>query len=153
MPENEVTAEGFTELMKALELIQGGKYIKPVLVLMGKSVIDKAGKYPEESEANSPSNPAGHWYQRGLGTVFASGVQYRTSQNLGKQWFVSPGQWSVLIGNPVTYAPYVHGEDQAPYHGQRGWKKLLPTAEAELPEIIDKIWAQVTRIWNMPRPA
>jgi len=144
MAETSITVEGFPEMMRALELIEDGKYIKPILNAIGKDVAKKAGKYPGLSEANFPPAP---YYKRGVGTVKADGTDDRSSQRLGLQWYVTPSQWAVLIGNPVTYAPYVHGPEQVTIHGQRGWKQLLPTAEAELPEIMDKMWSQISRIW------
>lgn len=148
MAETSITVEGFPEMMRALELIEDGKYIQPILKSIGETVKKKAKKYPPKSAANFPPAP---YYKRSVGTVRADGTDDRSSQRLGDQWYVTPGQWAVLIGNPVTYAPYVHGPEQVAIHGQRGWQQLLPTAEAELPEIMNQMWSRINRIWATAR--
>lgn len=103
----------------------------PALAAATKAVAleveDKIAPYPPATEANSPSNPTGRWYERGFGprwsrkdgTIGGS----KTSQMLGRQWMIRKiGQAAHAVANRVTYAPYVHAADQqAMFHARRHW--------------------------------
>lgn len=58
-----------------------------------------------------------------------SGNRYGSEQ-LGKRWNVKTlvVRIGVRIANLASYAPYVHGDEQARFHGARGWRKLHETA-------------------------
>jgi len=137
-------------LIRALDKIGDPKLLKASFDAMGQEVIDKAGKYPSKSIANDPSNPSGHWYERGFGTRYASGKGYQTSEDLGKRWYQTTFPSYLEVGNLASYAGYVHGtdEEQMPYHKARGWKQLLATAEDVLPSIVEKLSAQIGKIWE-----
>lgn len=95
--------------------------------------------YPRATEANSPSNPTGRWYERGYGRRWLrkdgtiGGA--KTSQMLGRRWAIhAVGATGHSVGNNATYAPYVHAsEEQASFHGRRGWKTDL----ASIKKLID----------------
>jgi hypothetical protein len=84
--------------------------------------------YPAATEANSPGNPTGKWYERGYGPRWrrkdGSIGGAKTSQMLGRRWGIRPmGRIGTLLGNTASYAPFVHGqEEQAAFHGRRGWR-------------------------------
>lgn len=149
MIEMEIDDEQLTDLLRSLDELQMERLLWPIMQVIGESVIAKVRPYPSETMANSPTNPQGHWYERGYGTKFASGRGYQTSERLGDRWWYQliygPG---VKIGNAATYAGWVHGEEQAAFHKERGWKRLLKTAIDELPEIVRKIERQIDRIWR-----
>ena len=149
MIELEIDSEQLADLLRSLDELDMKHMVEPVLKAVGESVIAKVRPYPPETIANWPSNPAGHWYERGFGTKYASGIGYQTSERLGDKWIYQliygPG---VKIINAATYAGYVHGEEQAAFHKERGWKQLLKTAVDELPEILRKIERQIDRIWR-----
>lgn len=83
--------------------------------------------YPPATEANSPSNDRGRWYERGYGPRWqrkdGSVAGSKTSQMLGRSWGIRPtGRIGHLVGNRATYAPYVHAKDkQARFHKVRRW--------------------------------
>lgn len=149
MIELEINDKQLQNLLRSLDDLKMNRLLGPMLGSIAESVIAKVEPYPPDSIANRPSNPQGHWYERGYGTKFATGRGYQTSERLGDKWWYAlifgPG---VKIGNAATYAGWVHGEEQAAFHEERGWKKLLKTAVDELPEIIRKIELQIDRIWN-----
>ena len=117
---------------------------------LGQSIVDEVSPYPPATIANSPANPSGRWYERGLGVVKRSGKVYKTSQNLFDQWYVQAQEEAVEVGNNATYAGFVHGTigQQAFFHAARGWKSLYDTAIEKLPQIVQNIQNQINRIWG-----
>lgn len=99
--------------------------------------------YPPATDANYPPTP---YYIRGRGMQRA-GVRkpeyndYR-SERLGTQWYTKQEGGTTYIGNRASYAPYVHGEEQAAKMGAKGWRKLLDVAN----EKIDRI-TKVYQAW------
>lgn len=82
-------------------------------------------RYPPATDANRPPVP---YYIRGRGTQGAK-RNYGNSEKLGTRWLTVPyGGTGMKISNPVSYAPYVHGEDQAKAMGRIGWRKLYAVA-------------------------
>lgn len=80
--------------------------------------------YPPESEANSAPPP---FWQRGVGKIRSvGGTPNPASQQLGSSWSVTHArQDEIMITNPTTYAPWVHGnKKQAWFHKLRGWKTV-----------------------------
>lgn len=88
--------------------------------------------YPPATAANAPPPP---YYIRGRGTQTASG-NLGNSQRLGTRWEIIPySRVGMKISNPVTYAPYVHGEEQAGKMAEKGWRKLFDVAQEKITEI------------------
>lgn len=143
-------AERFNIDLKGLDQIERklGKLARAVVEMnmleaAGEEIKSRMMVYPPATSGNSPSNPTGHWYERGYGIRHApTGKGRRTSENLGRRWFVKSGRrFGVLlvkIGNPVSYASIVHGIKQARFHKRHGWKKLSDVAKKELPKIRQK---------------
>lgn len=91
--------------------------------------------YPPASEANSPGNANGRWYERGYGPKWLTkaGVHGRkTSQMLGRRWVIKAhGGMGWAVGNTATYSPFVHSaEKQARFHAKRRWVTDQQTIEA-----------------------
>jgi len=146
----QIHVEGLEQLLDRMREIGAGRFIPTALKAIGESIKKEAGKYPPASGANDPGNPLGRWYERGYGVRYAGGGGNPTSQMMNRKWYVRPEQWAVLVGNTATYSPYVHGEQQVDFHGERGWKKVGDVAEAALPELLDKLGDQIERIWARP---
>lgn len=149
----EVEIKGMKELLKKIEKVEGGKYLEPVLQVGGERVKTEVSPYPPTTIANDPSQL--RWYERNYGPKWRtkSGAVHgnKTSEMLGKRWYVKPNkaEKSVTVGNPVSYAQYVHGDDsQAPFHGQRGWKKLAKTAKDNADEILKDMAAAFRQAWD-----
>lgn len=155
MIEYEIDSRQWADLMTTIDRLNMRNMAEPAFKAIAMDIEGKAGKYPPAGLANSPSNPRGWWYERGYGIRFASGASYQTSERLGDKWYHTVYPDSLKIGNLASYAGYVHGDDdtQAVFHKARGWKQLLQTAEDALPELLRKIEAQITRIWEERRNA
>jgi hypothetical protein len=143
----ELKLEGAEPLLRKLDELGQGKYIDPILKLVGEDVRNAVAPYPPASEANFPRK--GGWYERGYGPRWYGGRGGRkTSKKLSDQWFVRPEPRSVLVGvnAEVQYAPFVHGLQQAGFHARRGWKVLSTTAEMMLAREMEKVRRAVQRI-------
>jgi len=98
--------------------------------------------YPPMTAANAPPVP---YYIRGVGTQYAT-RNLMNSQRLGTRWVVERKGFSTVIGNPVSYSRYVHGEEQAKAMAGIGWKKLLDTARKKIGSIkkVYQAWVKKT---------
>lgn len=94
--------------------------------------------YPPATIANSPSNPAGRWYERGYGpkwirkdgTICGRKTSQMMNRGAGivngagdKGWYIkSRGRIGWLIGNRATYSGRLHSDElQARWAAARGW--------------------------------
>lgn len=102
-------------------------------------------KYPGATAANMPPAP---YYKRGSGTIYKGGGSSGSSENLGKQWTTktNPGDNSFTIGNRASYAPYVHGDEQAKVMDAIGWRKLAEVAEEKIDAIQKIIQGWIDRL-------
>jgi hypothetical protein len=123
----EVEIEGLAPLLRKLDELGKGKYIDPMLKLIGEDVRNAVQPYPPK--------PAGSTYKR--------------TRRLDKNWYVRPtAQMSVDVGvNPdVTYAVFVQGDKQTGKHASTGWKVLSRTAEAMKARELEKVRRAIRRI-------
>ena len=143
---NEITIKGLEKLAAKLnKLAATAGYVGPTLETFGTNVRDIAGKYPPETVANLPRK--GGWYQRGYGPKWHGGKGgAKRSENLGKQWYVQAEGLQVEIGNPASYAPYVHGLMQTSFHARNGWRVLETVVKQSGPELLRRLQASVKRI-------
>lgn len=91
--------------------------------------------YPPATAANAPPVP---YYIRGRGTQYTD-RNLMNSQRLGTRWVVERKGFSTVIGNPVSYARWVHGEEQAKAMAGIGWKKLFDVAKDKI-KAIQKVY-------------
>lgn len=101
----------------------------------GKMLLAEEGlqKYPPETDANRPPAP---YYERGRGMWTSETVNSGGSERLGTRWTVErEGKTATKIGNSATYAPFVHGAEQAWFMASKGWNKLYDTAVVKQSEI------------------
>lgn len=119
-----VEVEGLGPILAKLrELEQTAKYVQPVLKQIGQEIINEAGQYPIPQ------------------------TEYRRTMRLKQGWRSEPMNMSVVVRNPVPYAPWVHGDDtQVSFHTARGWKKLMMTAEMLMPRLVAGLREQLRRI-------
>jgi hypothetical protein len=105
------------------------RYLQGARIEITDGILNTKGlrSYPGATEANMPPVP---FYIRGRGMQYKSGNNNK-SQRLGTRWQSIPyGKIGMKISNPVTYAPYVHGEhEQAGHMAKKGWKKLFSVAK------------------------
>ena len=141
----EVKIEGLDKLVKKLGQIEADKVTRQALRKAGKNIIHEASEYPTQP---APKNPK-YRYIRGSGTMYVpTGRIQKTSEVLGKKWYIKGEPRKVTVGNRASYAPYVQGEEQASLHKRTGWKRLDKTAEEQLPDIVKEIQQEIERKWR-----
>ena len=107
-----------------------------------KNILDTKGlrNYPPSTSANQPPGNSGRgYYIRGRGWMAKSRSGYKlvpNSQRLGTKWYTTPNGFSTKVGNPTTYAPYLHGDEQVSWAVKVGWRKLAEVAEEKLDESV-----------------
>lgn len=114
-------------------------------------ILDTVGlrAYPPATEANRPPTP---YYVRTIGMQRAGRrkPEYndKSSQNLGKKFYVRSTQNGTVvnIGNPVTYAPYVVGDEQSAPMAAKGWRKLVDVANEKITQITEIYQGWIDRI-------
>lgn len=131
-----IQIRGLKELQHKIDKLEDLTPVKAGLRAAALHVKGKIAVYPPESSANHPKTH-GSWYERGFGTKYArmDGFVkgYRTSETLGRKWTLRSfdGGLRMVVGNNVSYGPYVQGPDQAAFHKRRGWKTTDKVAEEE----------------------
>lgn len=143
-----IKLEGLKELQKKLGQLEGGKIYQGVLEAAARDVQGKTSRYPPSTEANSPNNSTGHWYERGYGSKWkdkdGSEGGKKTSETLSKKWSVKIEKYRANVMNTASYAPYIHGrETQVAWARERGWQTLEEVAELEIPEIERKLASNI----------
>lgn len=131
-----VEVQGLDKLQAALRRFpqQSQRYLQAAGEEAGKDLLKVEGlqKYPPETAANMPPTP---YYIRGRGTEYGYGNK-GNSERLGTQWYTKPAlPYGTEIGNRASYAPYVHGDEQARAMARIGWRKLFDVAMERLPQI------------------
>jgi len=112
-------------LLQKLDRLNLQDLAGPLLAETGEAIQRKAGAYPAPVPGSVRTGHLGaSWYQ----TVF-------------------PGY--LEVGNLAVYAGWMHGSSyQRARAKRRGWKLLLPTARAELPELMRKLRARIQAVWE-----
>ena len=123
--QTEIKIKGIDKLQKKLSKVQAKEVFKEVFLWATDEIRGETSLYPPETAANI-KKATGSWYQRGRGVVDATGKIYKRSENLSRKWYIKVlvSKLQVKIGNKASYAKFVHGDVQAKFHGERGWRKL-----------------------------
>jgi len=147
---NSITIKGLDKLTRKLKSFEDMKKVIPALEAGANHIEGVVKEYPDSTEANTPGQA--RWYERGYGPRWlrkdGSWGGSKTSEVLGKQWAVKSKNKGLtwIIGNPVSYGKYVHGEEQASFHGPRGWKKIEDVAKEESDTILKFVKDRVDKI-------
>jgi len=145
-----VEIRGRRRLIAKLRRMGNAKQVAAVIQAWGRTAKADISKYPPATSANKP-RAHGAWYQRGYGTKYrrldgtVSGR--RTSESLKHKWTVKSrarGMTSI-IGNNASYAPYVHGKRQAPFHARRGWVRADAYMRKNAPKIRKSVLQSIHR--------
>jgi len=144
---------GERELQRKLRRLGNFKTeLAPTIKDMGVHVKGKIAKYPPSSEANAPAGVGKSWYERGYGTRWlrrdGSIGGRKTSETLGRKWTsrTRNGGLTAVVGNNVSYGPFVQGSEQADFHKRRGWKTTDDVAAEENEFVLRKIQKKVDQI-------
>ena len=111
---------------------------------MARNILDTPGmqNYPPKWAANNPPGTSGRgFYERTKGWMMKTGNGYRIqagkeSENLGRKWYIKPNGFNTKVGNPVSYAAYLHGDNQVNWAINVGWRKLSEVASEKVEENI-----------------
>lgn len=136
MPEIKIEVEGLDKVIAKLHKfpVEIARNFGAAGAEAAKDVIlptEGLQNYPPMTAANAPPTP---YYIRGRGTQYAT-RNLMNSERLGTRWNVERKGFSTVIGNPVSYAKYVHGDEQAGAMATIGWKKLFETAKEKIDDI------------------
>jgi hypothetical protein len=149
---DKVTIKGMDKLLRKLKTVEELRGARRGLQAGAVHIKDIFRKYPPETAANASQNPSGRWYERGYGPRWRrkddSWGGRQTSETLSKKWAISEraGGLQQVIGNNASYAPYVHDADeQAKFHGDRGWKTDKEVIEEEGEEVLKFVQHEVER--------
>ena len=140
MPEVKIEVEGLDKVLAKLHKFPAkiARNFSAAGAEAAKDVIlptEGLQNYPPITEANMPPVP---YYIRGRGTQYAT-RNLGNSERLGTRWIVERKGFSTVIGNPVSYARYVHGEEQADAMKGIGWRKLFDVAKQKI-KAIQKVY-------------
>lgn len=140
-----VEIKGLDKAIDKLEKVAGMGPTKAALKAAGVHIKGKIAKYPPSSEANMPKQK-GRWYERGYGTRWPGGGR-KTSETLGRKWTVQQKRGlETVVGNNVSYGPYVQANEwQAAFHSRRGWKTIETVAEQEKDEVVKFVQKQIDK--------
>lgn len=136
-----IRLEGLDKLKRKLEPGQYRDALKAGLAGAAEIIRDEVAQYPPATAANrSPGVNGYSWYERGYGTHTITGQSYPTSQMLGRSWTTKVEPLRAIIGNRVSYGPYVQDEEaQAHFHKIRGWKTIQTVAEQKAKDVVEFI--------------
>jgi len=157
------TIKGMDNLLRKLDRVAALKGAKRGLKAGAKHIKDKIKKYPPSTQANSPRGfnsfyslgnrrPNNRWYERGYGPRWArkdgSIGGRKTSEDLINKWGIAEraGGLQQVIGNNASYSIYVHSaDDQARFHGRRGWKTDEQVLDEEGDEVLKFIQHEIDK--------
>ena len=148
---------GDAELRRKLAKLQDMSQIYPALKEGGVHVKAKLEIQPPSTAANSPGGPGSRWYERGWGSRWqrmdGSMGGRQTSETLFKQWTVQQEGAKVIVGNNVSYGPWVQGSvkvggvgPQASALAEIGWKTTDTVASEEAEVVLNMVKKEVDKI-------
>ena len=142
-----IKIEGIEEVVKKLGRATATSTISPAIKAATLHLKGTIAIYPPSTVANSPSQP--RWYERGYGPrwrLAGGGIGGRkTSENLGRKWTTRTQGLSGMVGNNVSYAPFVQGLRQARFHKRHGWRNTAQVAEEQQAKILQFITDTITK--------
>jgi hypothetical protein len=148
----QITIKGMDKLLRKLKTVEELRGARRGLKAGALHVKGKISEYPPSTIANYEGNPTGRWYERGYGPKWArkdgSWGGRKTSETLGRKWTTAERNAGLtqVIGNNASYAPYVHdAEEQAKFHGDRGWLTDEEVLRNEGDEVLEFIQREVEK--------
>lgn len=117
---------GLDHIVNRLEQNNVESILSSFTYRVAEQVQTYTGAYAPLSEANSPANPRGYWYERGYG--WKGKIDKPVSEQLGTRWGISRERrvhntTTAVITNSASYSLYVHSEQkQLGLHKLRGWR-------------------------------
>ncbi len=145
------TIKGMNKLIRKLDTVAKLKGAKRGLKSGAEHVEGTIKEYASKSEANVPKSH-GRWYERGWGTKYrrldGTVTGKKTSEVLRSKWSTKSRNSGLtwIVGNNASYAEFVHdAEEQAGFHGDRGWKTDEEVLKSEGDEVLKFIQHEVEK--------
>ena len=136
-----ITIKGLDKLTKKIKNIEGLKPVIAALKAGATHIKGKIAEYPPAERAHRPQPFISDKQRRWFFAALRSGeieVPYRrtfspNSETLSKKWTIGErdGGLTQIIGNNVSYGPFVQGNKQTAFHRVTGWKTTDQVAEEE----------------------
>jgi ABC-type Fe3+ transport system substrate-binding protein len=145
-----IRIEGLDRLRRQIKRIEDLDGVANAMKAAAVHVKGKIAEYPPASEANDPAQRK--WYERGYGPKWRviSGAIHgkKSSETLGRKWTTKAKDKGLtqVIGNNVSYGPFVQGDKQAAFHKKRGWKTTEQIAEEEKDEVLKFVQAEIEKV-------
>ena len=147
-----VEVQGLDELMKKLDTVAKLEGAKRGIKAAALFIKGKVAEYPPASSANAAGGYPKRWYQRGAGPRYArrdgSVGGRNTSETLGRKWTIKmqSGGLGAIVGNNVSYGPYVQDEQrQARFHKRRGWKTTKRIIDHHSKQVVEMVAKEIDR--------
>ncbi|MHC4725511.1 MAG: HK97 gp10 family phage protein [Planctomycetota bacterium] len=145
------TIKGMDELVRKLDTFAKLKGAKRGLKAGAEHIEGVMKEYAPKSQANVPK-AHGRWYERGWGSKYrrldGRVTGKKTSEVLRARWSTRSRNAGLtrVVGNNASYAKYVHdAEEQAGFHGDRGWKTDEQVLKSEGDEVLQFIQREVEK--------
>ena len=135
----QITLEGLDKLVKKLDNLAQLKTVAAAIKAGALHIKGKIAKYPPRRDVPQPfkSERQRRWFFAALRSGEIE-VPYRRGQSpgseaLGRKWTVKTRDngLTAIVGNNVSYGPFVQGEQQASFMAARGWKTTDTVAQEE----------------------
>jgi len=154
MSDASIKIEGLDRAIRKCEKIGNLDVVKAGLKAAGVHVKGKIAKYPPRTYVPQPFKTFKQraWFFAALKSGEIE-VPYRRgqspgSEDLGQKWTVKErkGGLQVVVGNNVSYGPYVQGPgEQASFMKARSWKTTDQVAQEETAEVNRIVAAAVNK--------
>lgn len=145
------TIKGMNKLIRKLDTVAKLKGAKRGLKAGAEHIEGTIKEYAPKSEANV-EKAHGRWYERGWGSKYKrlDGVVTgkKTSKTLRTKWSTRSRNSGLLqvIGNNASYARFVHSaEEQAKFHGDRGWLTDEQVIKSEGDEVLKFVQHEINK--------
>lgn len=153
-----IEVHGIDKVKLMLASIADPKTIAAAVKAAALHVKGKIAQYPPATVANQPKayipGQWNTWYQRGFGSKWARadgtvGTR-KSSETLGRKWTIETRDrgMTAVVGNNVSYGPFVQGDEQTWFHKAHGWKTTEQIADQEREAVVRTINEAVARVIN-----
>ena len=147
-----ITIKGLEQLQGKLNDLAQLEPVKDALKAAAQHVEGKIKPYPPSSEANVPNQR--FWYERGYGPKWMRADMSiggkKTSEDLRGKWTIDSRNNGLtwIVGNNVTYGPFVQGDKQAAFHKRRNWKTTDDVAKSEEKTVVTFVEKEIEKLLN-----
>jgi hypothetical protein len=145
--------EGIDEVIRTLGRIEGNRVVARAVDEMTKDGQALMAAYPPEGDYNRPGAYPKRWYQRHVGSRWATrsgGIGGRnSSQKLQKSWRRRMQGQGGVVWTEVTYAAWVQSkEHQTAFHRDHGWRTDEQVRDEYAPLAVERLQQHIREALN-----